>query len=310
MTPRSRIDRPRSPPTRSERLSTKCDEEAADQRRRVQLERQVHAEREDQRRHAEHLHGDGDHRAGAEEDVGDRLPAHEPFDQRLHDRGLRRGEHRRAVSPGAASPNWKRLRQHARWSRPTATASRDHAEELHLLLRRRRRAEPVAGLQVGDGLARHRERGADHARDRHDEEHARSCPRAPNCSSTTDEMMIVSMVMPETGLRAVVAMALAATEVKKNEKSSVSSEARSGRTAAPAPRLPKKIADGRARRDDHADQDRHDRACRGRCAPARAPRRAGTRAPRSRTSRRRSRSDLMMPKMPAVAIAPTPMKRT
>ena len=34
--------------------------------------------------------------------------------------------------------------------------------------------------------------------------------------------MIVSMVMPETGLRAVVAMALAATEVKKKEKTRVS----------------------------------------------------------------------------------------
>ena len=34
-------------------------------------------------------------------------------------------------------------------------------------------------------------------------------------------MMIVSIVMPETGLRAVVAMALAATDVKKNEKTSV-----------------------------------------------------------------------------------------
>ena len=48
-------------------------------------------------------------------------------------------------------------------------------------------------------------------------------PGEPNCSSTTDEMMIVSIVMPETGLRAVVAMALAATEVKKNENTSVSS---------------------------------------------------------------------------------------
>ena len=50
-------------------------------------------------------------------------------------------------------------------------------------------------------------------------------PESPKRSSTTEEMMMVSMVMPETGLRAVVAMALAATEVKKNEKSSVSSEA-------------------------------------------------------------------------------------
>ena len=77
MTPRSRIVRPARRPSRSERLLTIVRQDAADQRRRVQLERQVHAEREDQRRHAEHLHRDGDHRAGAEEDVRDRLPAHE-----------------------------------------------------------------------------------------------------------------------------------------------------------------------------------------------------------------------------------------
>ena len=35
-------------------------------------------------------------------------------------------------------------------------------------------------------------------------------------------MMIVSIVMPETGLRAIVAIALAATDVKKNENTSVS----------------------------------------------------------------------------------------
>ena len=44
-------------------------------------------------------------------------------------------------------------------------------------------------------------------------------------------MMMVSMVMPETGLRAVVAMALAATEVKKNEKSSVSARPATTTTA-------------------------------------------------------------------------------
>jgi hypothetical protein len=37
-----------------------------------------------------------------------------------------------------------------------------------------------------------------------------------------EEMMMVSMVIHDTGLRAVVAMALAATEVKKNENSSAS----------------------------------------------------------------------------------------
>src|SRR5665811_1539397 len=46
-------------------------------------------------------------------------------------------------------------------------------------------------------------------------------PDNPNCSNTTDEMMTVSMVMPDTGLRAVVAIAFAATDVKKNENTSV-----------------------------------------------------------------------------------------
>src|ERR1035438_1672821 len=46
-------------------------------------------------------------------------------------------------------------------------------------------------------------------------------PDNPNCSNTTDEMMTVNMVMPDTGLRAVVAIAFAATDVKKNENTSV-----------------------------------------------------------------------------------------
>ena len=50
-------------------------------------------------------------------------------------------------------------------------------------------------------------------------------PERPNFSSTTAEMITVSRVMPEAGLFAVVAMALAATEVKKKAKSSVSSQA-------------------------------------------------------------------------------------
>ena len=67
-------------------------------------------------------------------------------------------------------------------------------------------------------------------------------PAMPKRSSTTDEMMIVSIVMPETGLRAVVAMALAATEVKKNEKSSVSADADQRRAPAWRRRLPKNTA--------------------------------------------------------------------
>ena len=45
-------------------------------------------------------------------------------------------------------------------------------------------------------------------------------PETPKRSSTMEEMMMVSMVIPDTGLRAVVAMALAATEVKKKENNS------------------------------------------------------------------------------------------
>ena len=64
-------------------------------------------------------------------------------------------------------------------------------------------------------------------------------PETPKRSSTTEETMMVSMVMPETGLRAVVAIALAATEVKKKENSSVS--ARPTRTTTtPWPSVEKK----------------------------------------------------------------------
>ena len=53
--------------------------------------------------------------------------------------------------------------------------------------------------------------------------------------------MIVSMVMPDTGLRAVVAIAFAATDVKKNEKSSVSSSPAMS-TGMRRRSVPKKIA--------------------------------------------------------------------
>ena len=47
-------------------------------------------------------------------------------------------------------------------------------------------------------------------------------PETPKRSSTMEEMMMVSMVMPETGLRAVVAIAFAATLVKKKLNTSAS----------------------------------------------------------------------------------------
>src|ERR1035438_462234 len=49
-------------------------------------------------------------------------------------------------------------------------------------------------------------------------------PDMPNRSNTTDEIMTVSIVIPDTGLRAVVAIAFAATEAKKNEKRRVSTK--------------------------------------------------------------------------------------
>ena len=82
-------------------------------------------------------------------------------------------------------------------------------------------------------------------------------PERPKRSSTTEEMMIVSIVIPETGLRAVVAMALAATEVKKKEKTQGQHQADEG-----GQQRARQGAEENARRhggDDHADQDGHDR---------------------------------------------------
>ena len=103
MTPRSRICAV-WPPAFVGALVQEVREEAADQRGRVQFQRQVHAEREDQRRDAEHLHDQRDHRADAEQEIGHGLVAHEALHQRLHDGGLGRGQHRARVA-GAASPN-------------------------------------------------------------------------------------------------------------------------------------------------------------------------------------------------------------
>ena len=117
---------------------------------------------------------------------------------------------------------------------------------------------------------------------------------------------MVSIVMPEIGLRAVVAIAFAATEVKKNEKSRVSP--RPTRTAS------ERLAEGREEdaggegREDDARPGSSRSGCRGRCAPVACGLALAERAQaRSRTSPAMMRSDFRMPKMPAVAIAPTPM---
>ena len=132
-------------------------------------------------------------------------------------------------------------------------------------------------------------------------------PLMPNRSSTTDEMMTVSMVMPDTGLRAVVAIAVAATDVKKNEKTSVSSESERDVSAARQQRA-EEDRDG-GRRNRRRRPAAPSPGCRDRCA-RRSRRRDGTPVRRWRTTRATIRSDLMMPKIPAVAMAPTPMNRT
>ena len=73
-------------------------------------------------------------------------------------------------------------------------------------------------------------------------------PERPKRSSTTEEMMMVSMVMPETGLRAVVAMALAATEVKKKEKTQRQRQRRRATTAGEAVESAEEDADAEGAR--------------------------------------------------------------
>ena len=80
-------------------------------------------------------------------------------------------------SPGAASPNWN-ARASITMVRPTATEAAMHAQKLHLLLRGRRRAQPVARLEIRDGLPGNRKRRAHHPRQRHHEEHARGAGEA------------------------------------------------------------------------------------------------------------------------------------
>ena len=133
-------------------------------------------------------------------------------------------------------------------------------------------------------------------------------PDSPNRNSTTDEMITVSIVMPDTGLRAVVAIALAATEVKKNEKISVITVpiaialhitgncARYTPTAMAPTATPMKI--------ESIDMSRSVRSGALTFSDVVKTLKAIT------NELATIRNDLMIPKIPAVAIAPTPMKRT
>ena len=100
-------------------------------------------------------------------------------------------------------------------------------------------------------------------------------------------MMIVSIVMPETGLRAVVAMALAATDVKKNEKTSVRTSADRDDRRTRRRSVPKKAATPIALRTvpSRIAMTEMSRSVR---SESRRPRRAGTPSRRCRTTRPRS----------------------
>ena len=175
MTPRSRMPRPCSPPVFSERVD-EVREESAGEDGRSEAQRQVDAEGEDHGGFAEHLQNQGDQGADAEEKIGDRLAAHESHDQRLHDGGLRRGENLARVAGGGFAELEGVGQQDD--GEAGGDGRGNDADELDLLLRGGRGAEPVAGLEVGDELAGDAERGADHARNGHDEEHARGAGEA------------------------------------------------------------------------------------------------------------------------------------
>jgi hypothetical protein len=108
-------------------------------------------------------------------------------------------------------------------------------------------------------------------------------------------------------LRAVVAMALAATEVKKKEKARVSRSPTSI-TSSEVPRVLKNTAAPSALRTTPSSITFAGRSRSVRSWSWASPwRKARTAMPKEPTTTRR---DLTMPKIPAVAMAPTPMRRT
>ncbi len=112
-----------------------------------------------------------------------------------------------------------------------------------------------------------------------------------------DEMMIVSIVIPDTGLRAMVAMALAATEAKKNEKTNVSTRPTTMTDGEPEMLVKNTATASGAQHHAEQDGDERDVAVRalegvGALGPQRKALNAIENEPAT------TRRDLMMPKMP------------
>ena len=114
--------------------------------------------------------------------------------------------------------------------------------------------------------------------------------------------MIVSIVMPETGLRAVVAMALAATEAKKNEKTRVSRRPTMATTKLAPWSVVKKMPITTVDSTTPIRMVITGMSRSVRSWPASSPWRKALAAMANEPAT--MRSDLMMPKMPAVAMAP------
>ena len=138
-------------------------EESAEEYRRVELDREVHPEGEGERRHADERENHRDDDAEGEENPLDpRSAPHEPDDDLVHRRGLRRRHLLRAELVRAPEEHH---REGARRRRD------EHADELERLLVARRRADPVADLEIGREGAGHGERRADDAPDDERHEH-------------------------------------------------------------------------------------------------------------------------------------------
>ena len=208
------------------------------------------------------------------------------------------------MSPGAASPNWN-ARASSTMVRPGHDRRRDDAQELHLLLRRRRRAQPVAGLEIGDGLPGDRKRRAHHARHRHHEEHARGArkpePQQHHGRNDDGQHGHARHRIPRRG----------GDGVGGHRREEEREDQRQRQPAARSP--PANPTDSREQPPrDGADHTPSRMAItemsRSVRSPGVSPRRKARRAMPNDPAT--MRMDFRIPKIPAVAMAPTPTKRT
>ena len=157
----------------SRALPDEIREEAAEEDRRVELDRKIHPESERERRHADEREDHRNDDAEREQNPLDPRPAsHEPDDDLAH-----RG---RLGSRHLLGAELERARE--KHHRESAGGRRDeHPEEFEHLLVARGRADPVADLEIGREGARHGERRANDAPDDERDEHSVLAGQAEPC---------------------------------------------------------------------------------------------------------------------------------